>query len=60
VVQNDLHDTGIRQILNFGHTLGDAIETITNFELSHGEAIAIGMRKRPISASKKGSFASTT
>jgi 3-dehydroquinate synthase len=43
VVQNDLYDTGIRQTLNFGHTIGHAIETMTNFELTHGQAIAIGM-----------------
>lgn len=43
VVQQDLYDTGIRQTLNFGHTVGHAIETITDFDLTHGEAIAIGM-----------------
>lgn len=41
VVQQDEFETGERRLLNFGHTLGHAIENI--YELSHGEAIAIGM-----------------
>ena len=41
VVQNDEFETGERRLLNFGHTLGHAIENI--YELSHGQAIAIGM-----------------
>lgn len=44
VVENDEKDLGERMILNFGHTLGHAIETYYNFtEYSHGEAISIGM-----------------
>lgn len=41
VVQKDEFETGERRLLNFGHTLGHALET--QYELSHGEAIAIGM-----------------
>ena len=41
VVQRDEFEKGERKHLNFGHTLGHAIET--QYELSHGEAIAIGM-----------------
>ena len=42
IVEKDPHERlGNRQVLNFGHTLGHAIELYTN--LSHGEAIAIGM-----------------
>lgn len=40
---NDFHDTSIRQYLNFGHTVGHAIENISNFQISHGHAVAIGM-----------------
>ena len=36
-------DTGIRQMLNFGHTIGHAIEIASNFEISHGFAVAKGM-----------------
>ncbi|MGL4991698.1 MAG: 3-dehydroquinate synthase [Sarcina sp.] len=44
VVENDEKDTGERMILNFGHTLGHAIEKFYNFEIySHGEAVGIGM-----------------
>jgi 3-dehydroquinate synthase len=41
VVQHDEFEKGDRRLLNFGHTLGHAIENI--YELSHGQAIAIGM-----------------
>lgn len=44
VVENDERDTGERMLLNFGHTLGHAIEAYYNFKkFSHGEAVAIGM-----------------
>lgn len=44
VVEQDECDNGIRQILNFGHTIGHAIEKVQGFtDLSHGEAISIGM-----------------
>lgn len=47
VVTNDPHEKGLRKILNFGHTIGHAIETYALLHdkkpLTHGEAIAIGM-----------------
>lgn len=44
VVENDERDKGERMLLNFGHTLGHAIETYYNFnKYSHGEAVGIGM-----------------
>ncbi len=43
IVIEDEFDTGRRQILNFGHSLGHAIEVLSNFEISHGKAVAIGM-----------------
>jgi 3-dehydroquinate synthase len=44
VVSADEHEGGLRQILNFGHTLGHALETATNYRrFLHGEAIAWGM-----------------
>ncbi|MDD5039456.1 MAG: 3-dehydroquinate synthase, partial [Dehalococcoidales bacterium] len=43
VVEKDERDFGLRNILNFGHTVGHAIESVSNFKVRHGEAIAIGM-----------------
>lgn len=41
VVQKDEFETGDRKLLNFGHTLGHAIET--QYELTHGQAVSLGM-----------------
>ncbi len=43
VVSADERDTGARQILNFGHTVGHAIEKCSRFWVTHGSAVAIGM-----------------
>lgn len=44
IIEQDELDTGIRMILNFGHTLGHSIETYYNYEkYTHGEAVALGM-----------------
>lgn len=44
VVAIDEHDTGLRMILNFGHTIGHAAEKLGNFvDLTHGQAVAVGM-----------------
>lgn len=43
VVQKDPNEKGLRRILNFGHTIGHAIEVLTEHEISHGEAVALGM-----------------
>jgi 3-dehydroquinate synthase len=44
VVEKDERDAGLRQILNFGHTMGHALEAITGYACwLHGEAVAIGM-----------------
>lgn len=43
VVETDEFDTGLRQSLNLGHTLGHAVEANSGFSLSHGQAVAIGM-----------------
>ena len=42
-VEADERDNGERQKLNFGHTAGHAIERYSNFTLTHGHAVAIGM-----------------
>lgn len=43
VVSEDLHDLGLREILNYGHTLGHAIEHNERYQWRHGVAVAIGM-----------------
>lgn len=43
VVAKDEFDKGDRQLLNFGHTMAHSIEKCSNFEISHGSAVAIGM-----------------
>jgi len=45
IVVVDEYDYGIRQLLNYGHTIGHAIEQYSNYDLLHGEAISIGMAK---------------
>ena len=43
VVMQDEKETGLREILNLGHTVGRAIETVSDYQLLHGEAVAIGL-----------------
>ena len=43
VVARDEREAGLRKVLNFGHTIGHAIESVSNYALLHGEAVAIGM-----------------
>ncbi|MEW1634668.1 3-dehydroquinate synthase family protein [Streptomyces sp. NPDC093801] len=42
IVERDERDAGPRHLLNYGHTLGHALERATDFALRHGEAVAIG------------------
>ncbi len=44
VVEKDEKESQFRSILNFGHTVGHAIEKLSNFQIKHGFAIASGMR----------------
>lgn len=43
VVGNDERETGLRKILNFGHTVGHAIELLSNYKILHGFAVSVGM-----------------
>ncbi len=57
IVSKDEQESGLRAILNFGHTIGHAIETVTGYKkYLHGEAIAIGMCAAAELAVKSGIF----
>jgi len=43
VVENDERESNLRKILNFGHTIGHAVENHSNYTLTHGNSISIGM-----------------
>jgi 3-dehydroquinate synthase len=43
IVEVDEKESDLRRILNFGHTLGHALEAASNYGLSHGQAVAVGM-----------------
>ncbi|MBP1710434.1 MAG: 3-dehydroquinate synthase [Deltaproteobacteria bacterium] len=43
IVEIDEREHGLRRILNFGHTLGHALEAASEYKLSHGEGVALGM-----------------
>jgi 3-dehydroquinate synthase len=43
IIEIDEFDKDIRHVFNYGHTFGHAIETITNYEIVHGQAITLGM-----------------
>lgn len=54
VVEKDEREGGLRQILNFGHTAAHGIEKLTNYEVSHGSAVAIGMLIAAKASEKRG------
>lgn len=56
IVEKDERDTGLRAILNYGHTLGHAIESVSDFGIKHGEAVAIGMMAAATISNKMGIF----
>ncbi len=43
IVEIDEKEHGLRRILNFGHTLGHALEAISKYKITHGEGVALGM-----------------
>lgn len=43
VVMKDERESGLREVLNLGHTVGRAIETVSDYKLMHGEAVSIGL-----------------
>ncbi|MCX7091058.1 MAG: 3-dehydroquinate synthase [Legionellales bacterium] len=43
IVEQDEREQHMRQLLNFGHTIGHAIETLEDYQIAHGEAVALGI-----------------
>jgi 3-dehydroquinate synthase len=60
IVQSDERETGLRRVLNFGHTVGHAIESATKYRrFRHGEAVAFGMLAAASIAESRGEFSAT-
>ncbi len=54
VVMEDEIDLGLRQILNFGHTVGHAIEAYTDYAVSHGKAVSMGISSEACLSARMG------
>ena len=55
IVEKDEHEEDYRSVLNFGHTIGHALESLTRFEhYLHGEAVAIGMEQAAAISGREG------
>ena len=54
IVSQDEKDLGLRNILNYGHTVGHAVETVSNFKWKHGQAVAVGMTAAAIISNRMG------
>ena len=50
----DERESGLREILNLGHTVGRAIETVSDYKLLHGEALSIGMAAEVLLSARLG------
>jgi len=54
IVLGDERERGLRKVLNFGHTIGHAVEALSGYDLAHGEAVAIGMALESAVAERAG------
>ena len=54
VVEEDPEEKGLRRLLNFGHTIGHAIEKLSGFSLFHGECVSIGIMGASFISMKRG------
>ncbi len=54
VVSKDEKEAGLRKILNYGHTLGHAVEAVSGYSLLHGEAVSLGMSMEGALAESQG------
>lgn len=56
IVEKDEKDTGLRNTLNFGHTVGHALESASDYRMKHGQAVAVGMVTAAVISNKLGIF----
>lgn len=54
VVMKDERESGLREVLNLGHTVGRAVETVSDYALLHGEAVSIGLIAQALLGEKYG------
>lgn len=54
VVMKDERESGLREVLNLGHTVGRAVETVSDYRLLHGEAVSIGMAAQALLSARLG------
>ncbi len=43
IIEKDEYDHGMRQLLNIGHSIGHALESVSDYSLSHGDAVSLGL-----------------
>ena len=51
-IRRDYREKGVRALLNFGHTLGHAVESVSGYRVGHGQAVAVGMVGEALLASR--------
>jgi 3-dehydroquinate synthase len=54
IVEKDEKDLGLRNVLNYGHTTGHALETVSKLKVSHGRGVAVGMLAAGMISQKMG------
>jgi 3-dehydroquinate synthase len=59
-MEGDEFDTGRRNLLNFGHCFGHALETVSGYAIPHGQAVVIGMLFANLAAVRRGLLSSAT
>ena len=59
IVRRDARETGVRATLNLGHTFGHAFEQASGFRLSHGAAVAVGLRAAGLVALRRGMWSAS-
>ncbi|MBV8374869.1 MAG: 3-dehydroquinate synthase, partial [Candidatus Eremiobacteraeota bacterium] len=56
IVAQDPRETGVREALNLGHTFGHALERASNYRITHGAGVALGLRAAGLLALRTGRF----